>query len=146
MHNVIYAVGSYPAGALADRYGKGRFLLAAYALASLMNLILIVAAPSIATLLPVFILAGAAYALQQSLERAIAADLAPLEVRSTGFGALASANGIGDLVSSAIVGMLWTAVTPPVAFGYALALSVIGAFVTDVALRRKESTPCNRSR
>ena len=36
-----------PAGALADRYGKGRFLLAAYALASLMNLILIVAAPSI---------------------------------------------------------------------------------------------------
>ena len=135
LHNFLYAVGSYPAGALADRYGKGRFLLAAYALASLMNLILVVAAPSLATLLVVFMLAGAAYALQQSLERAIAADLVPVEVRSTGFGALASANGVGDLISSAVVGALWTAVGPTAAFGYALALSVIGAIVTGVALR-----------
>ena len=58
LHNVLYAVGSYPAGVLADRYGKGRFLLAAYALAVLMNLILIVATPSVATLLVVFTPAG----------------------------------------------------------------------------------------
>jgi MFS family permease len=135
LHNVLYAVGSYPAGALADRYGKGRFLLAAYALASLMNLVLIVAAPSVATLLVVFVLAGAAYALQQSLERAIAADMAPIEVRSTGFGALASANGIGDLVSSVIVGTLWTTVSPVAGFCYAMAMSVAGAIVTGAALR-----------
>ena len=96
---------------------------------------MVVAAPSLATLLVVFMLAGAAYALQQSLERAIAADLVPVEVRSTGFGALASANGVGDLISSAVVGALWTAVGPTAAFGYALALSVIGAIVTGVALR-----------
>ena len=47
LHNVLYAVGSYPAGALADRYGKRGFLIAAYALAAAMNLTLIVAAPSI---------------------------------------------------------------------------------------------------
>ncbi len=135
LHNVLYAVGSYPAGVLADRYGKGRFLLAAYALACLMNLILIVAAPSVATLLVVFILAGAAYALQQSLERAIAADMAPIEVRSTGFGALASANGIGDLVSSVIVGTLWTTVSPVAGFCYAMVMSVAGAIVTGAALR-----------
>ena len=135
LHTVLYAVGSYPAGVFADRYGKGRFLLAAYALAVLMNLILIVAAPSVATLLVVFILAGAAYALQQSLERAIAADMAPIEVRSTGFGALASANGIGDLVSSVIVGTLWTTVSPVAGFCYAMAMSVAGAIVTGAALR-----------
>ena len=135
LHNVLYAVGSYPAGVLADRYGKGRFLLAAYALASLMNLILIVAAPTFATLLVVFILAGASYALQQSLERAIAADLAPIEVLSTGFGALASANGVGDLVSSVIVGTLWTTVSPAAGFCYAMAVSVAGAIVTGAALR-----------
>ncbi len=135
LHNLLYAVGSYPAGVLADRYGKGRFLLAAYVLAFLMNLVLIVAAPSVATLLVVFILAGAAYALQQSLERAIAADMAPIEVRSTGFGALASANGIGDLVSSVIVGTLWTAVSPVAGFSYAMAMSVAGAIVTGAALR-----------
>ena len=135
LHNVLYAVGSYPVGALADRYGKRGFLLAAYALAAAMNLILIVAAPSIVTLVVVFVLAGAAYALQQSLERAIAADLTPVEVRSTGFGVLATANGVGDLVSSAIVGTLWTAVSPQVAFAYALVMCIAGAIVTRAALR-----------
>ncbi len=95
-----------------------------------MNLILIVGAPSIVTLVVVFVLAGAAYALQQSLERAIAADLTPVEVRSTGFGVLATANGVGDLVSSAIVGALWTAVSP-----YALVMCIGGTIVTRAALR-----------
>ena len=135
LHNVLYAVGSYPVGALADRYGKRGFLIAAYALAAAMNFILILAAPSIITLVVVFILAGAGYALQQSLERAIAADLTPVEVRSTGFGVLAAANGVGDLVSSAIVGTLWTAVSPPAAFAYALVMTIAGAIVTGAALR-----------
>lgn len=135
LHNLLYAVGSYPAGALADRYGKGGFLLAAYALAAAMNLILIVAAPSIVTLVVVFILAGAGYALQQSLERAIAADLTPVEVRSTGFGVLAAANGVGDLVSSAIVGTLWTTVSPEAGFAYALVMTIAGALVTGMSLR-----------
>ncbi len=135
LHNFLYAVGSYPAGVLADRFGKGGFLLAAYALAALMNLILIVAAPTIASLVVVFALAGAGYALQQSLERAIAADLAPVEVRSTAFGALASANGVGDFVSSAIVGTLWTMVSPTAGFWYALILSAAGAVLTSAALR-----------
>ena len=135
LHNFLYAVGSYPAGVLADRFGKGGFLLAAYALAVLMNLILIVAAPTVATLVVVFALAGAGYALQQTLERAIAADLAPIEARSTAFGALASANGVGDFVSSAIVGTLWTMVSPTAGFWYALILSAAGLVLMSAALR-----------
>ncbi len=135
LHNVLYAVGCYPAGVLADRFGKRGFLMAAYALAALMNLLLIAVAPSIVTLILVFILAGGGYAFQQSLERAIVADIAPEEVRSTGFGVLAAVNGIGDLVSSAIVGALWTAYSPTIAFFYAFVMTVVGALVTLVALR-----------
>ena len=135
LHNFLYAVGAYPAGALADRFGKRGFLIAAYGLAALMNLLLVVAAPSIVTLVLVFILAGAGYALQQSLERAIAADIAPAEVRATGFGVLAAVNGVGDLVSSAIVGVLWTALSPAAAFTYAFLATVAGALVTLAALR-----------
>ena len=140
LHNALYAVGAYPAGMLADRYGKRGFLLAAYALAATMNLLLIVSTPTAVALAIVFILAGAGYALQQSLERAIAADLTPIEVRSTGFGVLAAANGVGDLVSSAIVGTLWTAISPRAAFAYALVMTVAGAVVTAWALPRLDPT------
>ena len=135
LHNFLYAVGAYPAGVLADRFGKRRFLIAAYVLAALMNVILITAAPSPVALALVFIIAGLAYAFQQSLERAIAADIVPEEVRSTGFGVLASVNGIGDLISSAIVGALWTALSPTVAFSYAFIVTGAGAIMTLIALR-----------
>ncbi len=135
LHNFLYAVGAYPAGVLADRYGKRVFLIGAYVLAVLMNVLLIAATPSVIMLGVVFVLAGGAYAAQQSLERAIAADLVPVEVRSTGFGMLATVNGIGDLISSVVVGALWTAFSPRVAFTFSLALTCAGAIITAVALR-----------
>ncbi len=137
LHNVLYAAGAYPAGALADRYGKRSFLIGAYVLAVAMNALLIAVAPSMAILGLVFIIAGASYAAQQTLERAIAADLVPQVVRSTGFGVLASANGMGDLLSSAIVGVLWSAFSPTVAFSYSLAMTVAGTATMAFALRRK---------
>lgn len=140
LHNVLYAVGAYPAGALADRYGKPAFLIGAYVLALLMNVLLIGASLSILMLGVIFVLAGAGYAAQQSLERAIAADLVPVEVRSTGFGVLATVNGIGDLISSVVVGALWTAFSPGVAFTFSLTLTGAGAIVTAVALRSPRQT------
>ena len=100
-----------------------------------MNFVLVAVTPSTVALVVVFVLAGVAYAFQQSLERAIAADIAPEEVRSTGFGTLAAVNGIGDLVSSIIVGALWTAFSPGVAFSYAFVMTVVGAVATMLALR-----------
>ena len=135
LHNVLYAVGAYPAGALADRFGKRGFLMVAYGLAALMNLLLMLAQPSLLMLALVFILAGVAYAFQQSLERAIAADITPVQVRSTGFGVLAAANGVGDFVSSAIVGTLWTMVSPATGFAYAFLITAVGGLVTLAALR-----------
>ena len=135
LHNVLYAVGAYPAGALADRFGKRGFLMVAYGLAALINLLLMLAQPSLLMLALVFILAGVAYAFQQSLERAIAADITPVQVRSTGFGVLAAANGVGDFVSSAIVGTLWTMVSPATGFAYAFLITAVGGLVTLAALR-----------
>lgn len=135
LHNVLYALGAFPAGALADRFGKRGFLIVAYGLAALINLLLMLAQPSLVMLALVFILAGVAYAFQQSLERAIAADITPVQVRSTGFGVLAAANGVGDFVSSAIVGALWTMVSPATGFAYAFLVTSVGGLVTLAALR-----------
>jgi hypothetical protein len=58
-----------------------------------------------------------------------------LRVRSTGFGVLAAANGVGDLVSSAIVGTLWTTVSLEAGFAYALVMTIAGGLVAGAALR-----------
>jgi len=42
---------------------------------------------------------------------------------------LATINGLGDLVSSIMVGFLWTSFAPGVGFGYSAILFVAGALV-----------------
>ena len=127
LHNVVYATFSYPAGALGDRIGKGRVLTAGYALAALMGVGWIVAFPSVVYLGLLFMLGGAFIAVEDALERAIAADFLPEEVRGTGYGILATVNGVGDFLSSVIVGFLWTEVAPAAGFAYATILSLAGA-------------------
>jgi MFS family permease len=139
LHNALYMAGAYPVGALADRIGKRWLLTGAYGLAALYNLLLIVETPSIAVLALVFALAGTVYSSQQSLERAIAADLVPEQVRSTGFGVLATVNGIGDFISSLVVGLLWSAFSPAAGFAYSLVLTSLGAVTMTIALRSYRS-------
>ena len=51
------------------------------------------------------------------------------------FGVLATVNGLGDLVSSVVVGLLWSAFGAPVAFGYSLVLFVSGALLAAYTQR-----------
>ena len=76
-----------------------------------------------------FALAGTYIAVEDALEGAIAADLLPPEIRGLGYGVLGTVNGIGDLCSSIIVGLLWTHATSAAGFGYAAALSLAGAVI-----------------
>jgi hypothetical protein len=89
----------------------------------------IFAQPKILALAGLFALAGVHHAFEQSLEKSLAAELIPGEVRGTGFGVLATANGIGDLFSSVVVGTLWSAVNPAAGFLYAAAFAVVGAAI-----------------
>ncbi|MCS6871092.1 MAG: MFS transporter [Anaerolineae bacterium] len=136
VHNLFYAVGAYPFGWLADRIGKRTMLIAAYCLAVLMNLLLVGTPSAVLLVALIFVLGGVVYAAQQALERAIAADLVDESVRSTGFGALAAVNGIGDFISSLVVGALWTAFSPSVAFGYSLLMTALGTAAIGYALRK----------
>jgi len=63
------------------------------------------------------------------LEGAIAADLLPQELRGTGYGVMATVNGLGDFLSSLIVGFLWTYASPIYAFGYAAGISLLGSII-----------------
>ena len=58
-------------------------------------------------LLLLFAAAGGFIAIEDALEGALAAELLPAAPRRLGYGVLGSINGIGDRVSSPIVGPLW---------------------------------------
>lgn len=126
-HNVVFTAIAYPAGALGDRLGKRAMLAFGYAVAAVMCLGFIFVPPTITSLALLFGLAGIHTAIQQGLEKSLAAELLAPEVRGTGFGVLATANGIGDFASSIIVGALWTTVSPVAGFLYGAVFSVAGA-------------------
>jgi MFS family permease len=128
-HNILYALVSYPIGSLGDRMGKRGLLAMGYLLAAGMSLGFLLTGPSIWYLALLFAVGGTYIAAEDALERAIAADLLPEDVRGTGFGLLATVNGLGDFLSSAVVGFLWTAISPAAGFFYAAILSVAGALV-----------------
>jgi putative phosphoesterase len=136
IHNVIYAAAAYPAGVLADRYGHRRVLAVGYAISVAVPLAVIAcfAAPATAQpiLIGVFVVAGLVNGIQDTLESAATAELVPAQDRGIGFGLLGAVNGVGDLMSSAIVGLLWTA-HPALGFGYAALCMGVGAGVTFTA-------------
>jgi len=127
VHNAVYALASYPVGVLGDRLPKAVVLATGYSLFGVLSVILAVAPGTIWWLLLAFILAGLYIAAVDAMEGALAAEVLPPAARGTGFGMLAAVNSGGDLLSSAIVGGLWTVIGPRVAFGYAAVLSVAGA-------------------
>jgi MFS family permease len=127
--NLVYATASFPIGALGDRIGKRSVLVAGYFLSAFTCLGTAYLTTNLFYLALIFAAAGIFTATTETIEGAFAADLLPPEVRGTGYGVLHTVNGIGDFVSSAIVGLLWVVLSPFVAFLYSAILSAVGALV-----------------
>jgi len=129
IHNVFYAALSFPIGVIADRLGKKTILAFGYLLTGISAIGFIFSNSNLAYLGLFFVLAGAAIAITDALERTVAADLLPENLRGTGYGTLATVNGVGDFISSSAVGFLWSAVSPLAGFGYGAVLTISGAGV-----------------
>lgn len=129
LHNLVSALASYPAGALGDRIGKRGLLVLGYLIAAVAYAGFIFEPPTLPVLTALFALAGTHDGVQQSLEKSLAVELLPSEVRGMGFGVLETLNGVGDLLSSVVVGALWSAVSPNAGFLYAGAFTFAGALL-----------------
>jgi MFS family permease len=134
VHNVAHALFDYPIGVLGDRYQRRYLLAAAYVVDVIATVCFAIGPTGLASLAILFILEGIVVAAEETLESAVGSDLLPANVRGTGFGILAGVNGVGDLVSSIVVGFLWTHVSAEVAFGCAAATSAIGSVLLFLAV------------
>ncbi len=133
LRNAVYAATAFPAGALGDRMSKTRLLAIGYALGALTAFATAALfagnSTGLAPLAGVFLLAGIYIGVEDALEGAIPAGMVPPEDRGTAYGLMGAVNGIGDFIASVLVGMLWTAVSPAIAFAAAGALMASGAVV-----------------
>ena len=129
LHNVFYAAFAYFAGWLADRFPKRKILATGYALAAVMAVLIIMLPASLWTLGIVFALGGIYVGIEETLEDSFCAELVGEEHHGMAFGVLATVNGVGDFLSSLIVGVLWSAFGPAVAFSYSAILFALGALL-----------------
>jgi len=129
LHNVFYAGFAFIAGWLADRFRKKLVLAVGYALAAVMAVAIIFLPLTVWSLGAIFALGGVYVAIEETLEDSFCAELVGEEHHGMAFGTLATVNGVGDFLSSIVVGTLWTAFGTSVAFGYSAVLFAAGALL-----------------
>jgi MFS family permease len=128
LHNAVSAGASFPIGALADRIGHRRVIVGGYLLAAATTVAFAFAPPTAPWLLSLFVCSGVYIASEEVAEKSYAATLLPRERRGAGMGLLAATNGVGDMLSSALVGSLWSLAPDPAwGFGAAAVLQLCGA-------------------
>jgi MFS family permease len=121
-YNLFATVTSIPAGRLADRVGARPVLGAGVASFGAAYLVFALAGGDVLVLAIAFLLAGVGIGAVETAQHAAVAAMAPEANRGSAFGLLAGIQSVGDLVASAMVGLVWAVVGAPAAFVLAAVL------------------------
>jgi len=129
VRNCIYAAASYPFGSLGDRFGRKTMLIFGYTIAVLTFIGFFLAPSNVVVYAILFGMCGLFIAAEDTLESAVAGEMVEEELRGLGFGALATMNGIGDLVSSIMIGFIWTFIGYSAGFIIAALIAAAGTIL-----------------
>jgi MFS family permease len=141
-YNAVYTASCYVSGMLADRFPKHWVLSIGYSFAVIPAIALLTPGDSFAKFAVVFGVSGLYMGVWETLESTTAATILPPEIRGIGFGVLAMVNGLGDFVSSLLIGCLW-ALAPLFSMSVVIAASLVGATIiacTGVRTQRRMLT------
>ena len=137
-HNFVGAAVSFPAGWLADRVGKPLVLSAAYATFAAACVVGVAGHGFVALgLMALFV--GAQNPVVSSVEGSLTSSLVEERRLGTAFGILSAINGVGDLASSIVAGVLWTFASPVAALAGGAVLCAAAAAL----LRLRGPIPSN---
>jgi MFS family permease len=142
LHNLVSAAAAYPVGHWGDQRSKLSVLVVGYGLGVATNLVLAFHGDVLSWLMGAIVLSGVYIAIEETLEKAAAAEFLPRELRSLGFGILACGNAVGDMASSLYVGALLEAGRFTTAFGMAATVGALGTawmLWLILRLRRQQS-------
>jgi MFS family permease len=135
------ALSSTPAGALSDRIGRPRLIIAGWLVYAVVYGGFAVADHAW-QIWALFVAYGLFFGLTEGVEKAYIADLAPPDLRGTAYGLYHAAVGLTALPASLLMGLVWEHVSPAAAFtvGAALALAsaVLFLLVLGSPASRKE--------
>ena len=98
---------------------------------------------SVWTMALVFILGGIQVAVEETLEDSLCAELVEKAHHGMVFGVLATVNGVGDFLSSVVVGALGSAAGTTIAFGYS-ALPFIADALLIARVKPSQETIADR--
>ncbi|MGB9742106.1 MAG: MFS transporter [candidate division WOR-3 bacterium] len=110
LYNLTYALLAYPAGKLADRFGKKNLLATGYCIYSLVYFgFALLNRTAASSFLPylLFPVYGLFSALTEGQEKALVAEIAAPDQRATLIGLHAAITGFGLLPASLLAGLLW---------------------------------------
>ena len=143
LRNVVYALASFPIGALSDRFSRTRYLAVGYGVAVVTFLGFAFVVPSVWWFIIFFSLAGVFIAWEDTMEGVAVRDYVATEIAGTAYGTLGVVNGIGDFASSLIVGVVWAAVSPALGFCYAVATGLAGTILMASLPARRRAAMLN---
>lgn len=124
LYNLVYAVASYPMGALADRFGmKPVFLFGIIMFAVVYSGFAL--SPDLITIYILFALYGCFAAATEGVGKAWITQLAPSAETGTAIGFFTSCQSLTTFSSSLLAGLLWKFGGTAWAFGFSAVLALI---------------------
>lgn len=135
--NGVRAAANTPLGALADRFGTGRTLVAGWVLYA-ASYFAFGRVSGIVAVIAVFFSYALYYAFAEGAERALVADLAPARSRGRAFGAFYMTSGLAALPASVLFGAIWSRFGARTAFdtGAIFALVASAGMALALGIRR----------
>jgi len=138
-YNLAATLASLYGGRLGDRRGSLTVLSIGVAAFLLAYTGFAFSGSSIVALGLAFLVAGIGIGFVETAEHAAVATLAPNALRGSAFGFLAATQSFGNLISSAVAGLVWTLVSPTAAF-LLLAATMVVSLVGLTLARQPRAT------
>lgn len=125
-----------PFGALSDRLGRRKLIIAGWLVYALAYLGFAVATTEW-QIWALFAFYGLFYGLTEGVEKALLADLAPATERGSAFGWYNCAIGAGALPASLVFGFVWQQISPQAAFGMGAGLALVSAVLLVLIVKER---------